>query len=104
MSGKSGAGQVGNLAPEADEDEEGRRRNYAPNDSLVHDEADGLGGMVGDAASSVGEQQEAEETQRDDLGGNSIGKKLVCVWRQFDSATLISDLFLIVGNGNPKLK
>ena len=79
MPTESGKGQVGNLAPEADEDEEGRRRNYATDDSLVHNDTDGLRGVVGDAARSVGEQQEAEETQRDDLGGNSIGK----IWLEF---------------------
>ena len=76
MPNESGASQVGNLAAEADEDEAGRRRNYATDDSLVHYDADGLRGVVRDAARSVGEQREAEETQRDDLGGNSIGKKL----------------------------
>lgn len=65
--GESGAGQVGNLAAEADEDDAGRRRHDALDDSLVHDDADGLGCVVGEAARSVREHDEAEQTQRDGL-------------------------------------
>ena len=83
MPGESGSGQIGNLAAEAHEDEEGRRRHDAPDDPLVHDDADGLRRVVGKAARSVHQEKEAEETQRDGLGPNSTE----CSWLEFSLET-----------------